>query len=91
MNDGFIVCSAKQACNLMKHLNDNDIVILSVLNKKTFLHEKNRNIKKKNGEELIKQAEIISYQDNDYFCTLTLEGVLRDKDIIHNILFQQLE
>ena len=68
MNDGFIVCSAKQACNLMKHLNDNDIVILSVLNKKTFLHEKNRNIKKKKGEELIKQAETISYKDNDYFC-----------------------
>lgn len=91
MSDGFIICSAKKACELMQHMNENDIVFLRVVNRKTYVHGENKSIKKKNGEDLIKQAENILYQDNDYFGTLTLEGVLRDKNIIHNILFPQLE
>ena len=55
------------------------------------MHEKPEKIKKKNGEELIKQAEDILYQDNDFFGTLSLYGVLKEKDIVHNILFPQLE
>lgn len=91
INEGFIVCSAKQACELMQHMNEDDIVFLRVLNRKTYIHCENKSIKKKKGEELIKQAENILYQDNTVFGTLTLEGVLRDKNIIHNILFPQLE
>ncbi len=86
-----IVCSAKRACELMKHIDEDDMVMLSVINKKTYVHDITRKIKKKNGEELIKKADNICYQDNNFFGTLSLYGVVQEKDIIHNILFPQLE
>lgn len=89
--DGFVMCSAKKACELMGHMDDDDMVILCVLNKKTHKHNRNKNIQRKIGEELIGKAEIITYQDNDYFGTLSLYGILKDKDVIHNLLFPQLE
>lgn len=88
---GLIVCSVKEACELMKHMDENDIVILTVVDKKTYLHDVPKKIKKKNGEELIKQADDILYQNNDFFGTLSLYGVLKEKNIIHNILFPQME
>lgn len=88
---GMIVCSVKEACKLMEHMDENDTVILTVIDKKTYLHDIPRRIKKKRGEELIKQADDIFYQDNDFFGTLSLYGVLKEKDIIRNILFPQLE
>lgn len=88
---GLIVCSAKEACELMKHIGENDTVILTVLDKREYRHDKPKRIKKKKGEELIKQADDIYYQDNDFFGMLSLYGVLREKDIIHNILFPQME
>lgn len=88
---GLIVCSVKEACKLMEHMDEDDIVILTIIDKKRYLHNIPRKIKKKNGEELIQQADNICYQDNDYFGTLSLYGVLKEKDIIHNILFPQLE
>lgn len=88
---GSVVCSAKEACELMKHIDEDDTVVLTILNKKTYIHGKAKKIKKKKGEELIRQAEDIHYQDNDFFGTLSLYGVLREKDIIHNILFPQME
>ena len=88
---GMIVCSAKMACELMKHIHEDDMVMLSVINKKTYVHDITRKIKKKNGEELIKKADNICYQDNNFFGTLLLYGVVQEKDIIHNILFPQLE
>lgn len=89
---GMIVCSVKEACKLMEHMNENDVVILSVIDKKTHVHDIPKRIKKKKGEDLIKQADNIQYQDNDFFGILSLYGVLKDKDsIIHNILFPQLE
>lgn len=91
MNKGFIVCSAKQASEFMQHINSDDMVILAVLDKNTHIHDTTKRIKKEKGEELIKQADNIFYQDNDFFGTLSLYGVLREKDIIHNILFPQLE
>lgn len=86
-----IVCSAKRACELMKHIDEDDMVMLSVINKKTYVHDITKKIKKKNGEELIKKADNICYQDNNFFGTLSLYGVVQEKDIIHNILFPQLE
>lgn len=87
-----IVCSVQDAFKLMKHMDENDMVILSVLDKKTHIHNIPRKIQKKNGEELIKQADDILYQDNDFFGTLSLYGVLKEsKSTIHNILFPQLE
>lgn len=88
---GVIVCSVKEAFELMKHMDENDMVVLSIINKKTYIHDIPKRIKKKNGEELIKKANNICYQDNDFFGTLSLYGVLQEKDIIHNILFPQLE
>lgn len=88
---GTIVCSVKEAFELMKHMDANDTVILTVIDKKTYSHDVPKKIKKKSGEELIKQADDILYQDNDFFGTLSLYGVLKEKNIIHNILFPQLE
>jgi len=86
-----IVCSVKEAYKLMEHMDENDIVILSVINRKTYVHDIPRKIEKKNGEELIRKADNILYQNNDFFGTLSLYGVLKEKNIIHNILFPQLE
>lgn len=90
---GVIVCSVKDAFDLMKHMDENDMVVLSVINKKTYVHDIPRKIRKKNGEELIKKADNIFYQNNDFFGTLSLYGVLQEKDTntVHNILFPQLE
>lgn len=90
---GVIVCSVKDAFDLMKHMDENDMVVLSVINKKTYVHDVPRKIRKKNGEELIKKADNIFYQNNDFFGTLSLYGVLQEKDTntVHNILFPQLE
>ncbi len=89
---GVIVCTVKEAYELMKHLDENDTVILTVIDKKTYFHEVPKRIKKKNGEELIQQANDIIYQNNDFFGILSLYGVLKEEDnIIHNILFPQLE
>lgn len=86
-----VVCSAKEACKLMEHMNEDDIVILTIFNRKTYVHDKSRKIQKKKGEELIKQANDIYYQDNDIFGRLSLYGVLKEQNIVHNILFPQLE
>ena len=86
-----IVCSVKEAYKLMEHMDENDIVILSVINRKTYVHDIPRKIEKKNGEELIRKADNILYQNNDFFGTLSLYGVVKEKNIIHNILFPQLE
>lgn len=88
---GVIICSAKDACKLMEHMNEDDVVILSVINRKTYTHDIPQKIRKKKGEELIKKANNIFYQDNDFFGTLSLCGVLKENDTIHNILFPQLE
>lgn len=85
---GVTVCSVKDAFELMKHMDENDMVVLSIVNKKTYIHDVPRRIK--NGEELIKKADNICYQDNDFFGTLSLHGILQE-DTIHNILFPQLE
>lgn len=86
-----IVCSVQEAFRLMEHMDKDDVVILSVINRKTYVHDIPKKIKKKNGEELIKRADNICYQDNDYFGTLSLYGVKKEKEIIHSILFPQLE
>lgn len=88
---GVIICSVKEACDLMKHMDENDVVILSIVDKKTYVHNIPQKIKKKSGEELIKKADNIYYQDNDFFGTLSLYGVIKENNIIHNILFPQLE
>ena len=36
---GVIVCSVKKAFELMSHMNEDDMVILSVVDKKTYVHD----------------------------------------------------
>lgn len=86
-----VTCSVKEAIKLMEHLNEDDMVTLTIMNKITYKHGEVSRIKRKNGEELIKQADSIEYQNNDIFGRISLFGVLQDKNIIHNILFPQLE
>ena len=89
--NGIVTCSVKEAVKLMEHLNDDDMVTLTIINRKSYIHSETKRVQKKSGEELIKQADSIEYQNNDIFGRLSLFGVLKDKDIIHNILFPQLE
>ena len=86
-----IMCSVKDAVKLMEHMSDDDMVILTVINKKNYVHDVSKRIKKTKGEELIRQADNIFYQDNNFFGTISLYGVSKRKDSIHNLLFPQLE
>ncbi len=88
MND-VIMCSVKDAKKLFEYMNDDDMITLTVFSKKTFKHNKTERIKKKNGEELIDRADSIEYQDNEIFGRLSLYGVVKEKDVIHNLLFAQ--
>ena len=86
-----VMCSVKEAFELMKHMKEDDVVLLSVIDKQSYMHDITKKIKKKKGEDLIRQADDIFYQDNDFFGTLSLYGVIKEKNTIHNILFPQLE
>lgn len=44
---GVIVCSVKDAFELMKHMDEDDMVILSVINKRTYVHDIPKKIKEK--------------------------------------------
>ena len=91
MNE-IITCSVKEAIKLMKHLNENDMVTLTIIDKRvTITHSKPQRIKKKNSEKLFAKAKTIEYQDNGFFGRFSLYGATRDKNIIQNILFPQLE
>lgn len=89
--NGIITCSVKEATKLMGHLNEDDMVTLTIIDKKTHVHSQPERIKKKNGERLFEKAESIEYQDNDIFGRLSLYGVVKEKTVIHNLLFPQLE
>ena len=90
--NGIITCSVKEATKLMEHLNEDDIVTLTIIdNKSHIIHSQPKRIKKKNGEELIDRADSIEYQDNEIFGRLSLYGVNSEKNLIHNLLFPQIE
>ena len=89
--NGVITCSVKEAAKLIEHLNEDDMITLTIIDKKTHIHIQPKRIKKKNGEKLIDKAGNIEYQDNDIFGRLSLYGVTKEKDIIHNLLFYQLQ
>lgn len=89
--NGIITCSVKEATKLMEHLNEDDMVTLTIINKRTHIYSEPKRIKKKNSKELLNNADSIEYEDNDIFGRLSLYGVVSDKNIIQNILFPQLE
>lgn len=86
-----ITCSVKQAKELMEHLNEDDMVTFTVLNKRTKVVTKPTRVMKKNSEVMIDEADSIEYQDNDFFGRISLFGTVKDKDVVKNILFPQLE
>jgi hypothetical protein len=81
-------CSIKHAKELLKHLRDDDMITITVFDKKNYKHLENKRIDKKNGEKLIEQANSIEYQDNDFFGRLSLYGVFQE-NITYNLLFCQ--
>ena len=91
--NGVITCSVKEAAKLMEHLNEDDMITLTIIDKKShIIHSQPKRIKKKNGEELFNKADSIEYQNNEFFGRLSLYGVTSEKNLIHNLLFlQQLE
>ena len=86
-----ITCTAKESLELLQHMKPDDMVTVTIKNTLTYKHTKPVRIKKQKGEELINEADNIEYQDNDYFGRLSLYGITTEKEIIHNILFPQLE
>ena len=89
--NGVITCSVKEAAKLMEHLNDDDLITLTIIDKKSHIHDQPKRIKKKNGENLIDNADSIEYQDNEIFGRLSLYGATSEKNLIYNLLFPQLE
>ena len=90
--NGIITCSVKEATKLMEHLNEDDMVTLTIIDKQShIIHSQPKRIKKKNGEELFERADSIEYQDNEIFGRLSLYGVNSEKNLIHNLLFPQIE
>lgn len=90
--NGIITCSVKEATKLMEHLDEDDMVTLTIIDKKAkIIHSQPKIIKKKNGEKLLEKAETIEYQDNDFFGRFSLYGVTKERSIIQNILFPQRE
>ena len=86
-----ITCTAKEALKLLRNMKSDDMVTVTINNTLTYKHTKPVRMKKKKGEELINKADNIEYQNNDYFGRLSLYGITTEKEIIHNILFPQLE
>lgn len=71
-----------------------DGVFWNSIDNVTYIHAIPQRIAKEKGKELVNCAENISYQDNDFFGMLLLEGILSGKDtssVSHNLLFPQIE
>ena len=86
-----IRCTVKEAIEKLSHMNENDEVILTINDLKKYEHAEPSRIKMETGKQLIKKAKGISYQDNDYFGRFSLYGITKEKSIVHNLLFPQLE
>ena len=52
--NGVITCSVKEAAKLMEHLNEDDLITLTIIDNKTHIHTQPKRIKKKNGEKLLR-------------------------------------
>ena len=55
--NGVITCSVKEAAKLMEHLNEDDLITLTIIDNKTHIHTQPKKIKKKNGEKLINKEK----------------------------------
>lgn len=71
-----------------------DGVFWNSIDSRTYIHTISKKIGKEKGKELVNKAKIISYQDNDFFGMLLLDGILSEKEtskLSNNLLFPQLE
>ncbi len=82
--NGTITCSINEAIKLMSHLSEDTMVTLTIVDKKTKVHNPSKRIKKRDSKKLLTKAEMIEYQDNDFFGRFSLYGTVRDKNIIQN-------
>ena len=58
--NGVITCSVKEAAELIEHLNEDDMITLTIIDKKShIIHSQPKRIKKKNGEKLIEKIDIV--------------------------------
>lgn len=55
----------------------------------TFIHTRPRQITIDEGKRIINKANMVDYQDNDFFGLLSLGGV--HEFMVHNIKFPQIE
>ncbi len=67
-----------------------DTVKLDIMDEITLIHEPVVNINKEKGKSYINKADKVCYNDNQFFGTLSLCGVLKDnQNKIHRIMFAQ--
>lgn len=85
-----IICTVKEAKKKMSHLNEDTMVVFTIMDKKTHIHTEPEKIKKRKGEELLEQAGNIEYQNNDFFGRFSF-STINNNDVIKSILFPQLE
>ena len=65
-----------------------DKITIICLDRKALIHEKPERREKKYGKELVEIAKSISYDENDIFGILSLDGELKsNRDILRSILF----
>ena len=85
-----VCCTVGEVTELMAHLDEDDMVILTIINRGLDIcHSEPRKIRKRCGEKMLLGAKTIEYQDNDFFGRFTF---IRDsnENIINNILFPQM-
>lgn len=91
MTENVILVSKEKAKQLIDE-SPCKMVLIATINPNTMKHGKTNKIQKKRGEHLINMAKEITYQDNDFFGTLSLYGIREQKietSLIQNILFPQ--
>lgn len=89
---GEVVYVTKDQAKKMIDEAPGDVVMIATINTKNYINSGTKKENKKKGQNIIDKANKITYQNNNFFGTLSLYGVLiNSEDIVHNILFPQLE
>lgn len=86
-----LIISAKDAKEKLKNVPDNTLIFLDIVDVGNYVHQPKKSISYEEGEKLIDLANEVQYQNNDFFGLLSLIGVTKDVDKIHNVIFPQRE
>ena len=69
-----------------------DLVTIITFNRTTLIHQPTERRSKSYGKSLVDMAKDVSYDENEIYKTLFLEGEARSKDnILRNILFPKFD